>query len=133
MVSGRLLHVPAAALWLSTLAVPALAQTNDAHGMGHGAMDHGAMGTPPAGSAYSDAMDTMMQAMDGAELTGEPDADFLLLMIPHHQSAVDMARALLEQSDDAEVSALAQAVIDTQEAEIAEMKGMLARLGHPVE
>jgi uncharacterized protein (DUF305 family) len=98
------------------------------HGMGHGGMTpHG------SGSVYSESMDAMMQAMGAIEPTGDPDADFLLMMIPHHQSAVDMARVLLEQSDDAEVAALAQVVIDTQEAEIAAMKAMLARLGHPVE
>ena len=42
----------------------------------------------------------MMGAMDGMEPTGDADADFLLMMIPHHQSAIDMARVELEQGDD---------------------------------
>ncbi len=71
--------------------------------------------------------------MDAIEPTGDADADFLLMMIPHHQSAVDMARASLEQMDDPEASALAKLVIDSQEAEIETMKAMLARLGHSVE
>ena len=130
------------ALTLGLLALPALAQTTGMHGMDHGAPS--AVGTEPtpdtmaaAGggldAANGAAMERMMQAMDATEPTGDPDADFLRLMIPHHQSAVDMARALLAQSDDAEVAALAQAVIDTQEAEIALMTDMLARLGHPVD
>ncbi|MDT0683096.1 DUF305 domain-containing protein [Roseicyclus sp. F158] len=101
-------------------------------------MDHGKsdaeMSRSQAESPYADAMDSMMHSMETVEETGNPDADFLLLMIPHHQSAVDMARTLLERSrsDDAEVAAMAQAVIDTQEAEISAMKVMLARLGYPV-
>ncbi|MCQ0972061.1 DUF305 domain-containing protein [Paracoccus sp. TK19116] len=104
------------------------AQSASDHGAGHGEM-----ASHDTGSVYSAAMDTMMQSMDATELTGDRDADFLLLMIPHHQSAIDMAQALLEDSNDAEVAALAQAVIDTQQAEIKDMKGMLARLGHPID
>ena len=92
----------------------------------HSTMNHGAE------TAFSDAMESMMASMDAVEPTGDPDADFLLMMIPHHQSAVDTARALLEQSDDPEVAALAEAIIATQEAEIAVMTAMLERLGHPV-
>ena len=106
---------------------PIGAQTMD-HGKGHAGMSNSRAESP-----YANAMDSMMQSMETVEETGDPDADFLLLMIPHHQSAVDMARTLLERSDDAEVAAMAQAVIDTQEAEISAMKVMLARLGHPVE
>ncbi len=65
-------------------AAPAMAQSDD-HGTVHGEM------SMHQGSA--DAMETMMQAMDAIEPTGDADADFLLMMIPHHQSAVDMARA----------------------------------------
>ena len=126
----------AAAVAAALSAAPVQAHTHSMQGMGHGSghgANHGGMAAGDTGAAYATAMDTMMAEMDAVEPTGDPDADFLLLMIPHHQSAVDMARVLLEQSDDAEVSALAQAVIDTQEAEIAAMKGMLARLGHPVD
>ena len=63
------------------------------------------------------------------ESSGHVDADFLLMMIPHHQSAIDMARIELEQGEDEETKAMAQAVIDAQEAEIAEMRAMLERMG----
>ena len=105
-------------------AAPAIAQATD-HGAMHGTMtmDEGSM----------DAMDTMMEAMDAIEPTGDPDADFLLMMIPHHQSAVDMSRAALAEMDDPETVALAETIIEAQETEIDMMKAMLARLGHPVE
>jgi uncharacterized protein (DUF305 family) len=57
------------------------------------------------------------------------DADFLLMMIPHHQSAIDMARVQLEQGQDEATRAMAQEIIDAQEAEIAEMRTMLEGMG----
>ncbi len=97
-------------------------------------MDHGAMGQMDM-SAMPEHMQGMMGAMEammGAmpmESSGDPDADFLLMMIPHHQSAIEMARVVIETGDDEETLAMAQAIIDAQEAEIAEMRTMLERMG----
>lgn len=106
---------------------PAPRETMDHSAMGHGDAATGAM------AAYMTSMDNMMAAMDGMEASSDADVDFLLMMIPHHQSAVDMSVALLAEVKDAEVKALGEAVIATQEAEIAQMRAMLARLGHSVE
>ncbi|MBP1807023.1 DUF305 domain-containing protein [Rubellimicrobium aerolatum] len=97
-------------------------------------MDHGAMGQmdmsqmPEHMQGMMGAMQTMMQSMP-MESSGDPDADFLLMMIPHHQSAIDVARTELEHGDDEETRAMAQAIIDAQEQEIAEMRAMLERMG----
>ena len=127
----KITTIPAAlALAAALLASPVHAQsTGGMSGMDHGAMGGGAM----EGGPHAEAMAAMMQSMEGIEYTGDPDVDFLLAMIPHHQSAVDMARAYLERVDDPEVEAIAQAVIDTQGAEIEVMQAILERLGHPVE
>jgi uncharacterized protein (DUF305 family) len=90
-------------------------------GMDHSAME-GAVGE------MMGAMDAMMQAMP-TESAGMVDADFLLIMIPHHQSAIDMARIELEQGEDEETRAMAQEIIDAQEAAIEEMRAMLERMG----
>lgn len=93
-------------------------------------MDHGdvAMGEPNAAMmSYMAVMETSMGLMP-SDSTGDADADFLLMMIPHHQSAVDMARIVLEVGDDPEVQALAQEIIDSQEAEITRMQEMLAAM-----
>jgi len=95
-------------------------------GMDHSNMDMSNM--PEHMQGMMGAMDTMMQNMP-MESSGMVDADFLLMMIPHHQSAIDMARVELEQGDDEETKAMAQAVIDAQEKEIAEMRAMLERMG----
>jgi uncharacterized protein (DUF305 family) len=53
--------------------------------------------------------------------------EFCRLMIVHHQSAVDMAEAVLEPSDNPVVERLARSIIATQEAEIDRLEGILAR------
>ncbi len=50
-------------------------------------------------------------------------------MIPHHQSAIDMALVELEMGQDDATKAMAQEIIDAQEAEIAEMTAMLEAMG----
>ena len=53
------------------------------------------------------------------------DRMFLEMMIEHHQGAVAMAKDELAQGTNPEVKKLAQAVIDGQSAEIAEMRSSL--------
>ncbi|WP_438938440.1 DUF305 domain-containing protein [Amycolatopsis orientalis] len=47
------------------------------------------------------------------------------MMIRHHQGAVDMAKTELAKGSNADAKALAQKIIDAQEAEIREMQGPL--------
>ncbi len=71
----------------------------------------------------------MMHSMDHLPSTGNADADFLLMMIPHHQSAIDMAKVELEQGEDPETREMAEKIISAQQDEITGMKAMLDRLG----
>lgn len=59
------------------------------------------------------------------------DADilFLNLMIPHHESGIHMARAVLQRTTQPQVAALAQGIITSQEGEIAIMREMLQERG----
>ena len=74
------------------------------------------------------AMDKMMSAMT-ARPTGDVDADFVAMMIPHHQGAIDMAMAVLRHGRNEQIRRLAQEIIVTQQEEIAAMR---LALGQPL-
>jgi hypothetical protein len=54
--------------------------------------------------------------------SGEVNRDFVRMMIPHHQGAIDMARALLRHEPDERLRRLAQSIIVEQEQEIIYMR-----------
>jgi YVTN family beta-propeller protein len=63
-------------------------------------------------------METMHAAMAAVEPSGNEDGDFVNLMLPHHQAAVDMARTELLYGSDPQMRRLAQEIITDQESEI---------------
>ncbi len=73
-------------------------------------------------------MAKMTRDMESATMTGDPDHDFLAMMIPHHAAAVDMARLELIHGRDPLVRRLAEEIIASQQGEIAAMRARLAIL-----
>ncbi|QIN81030.1 DUF305 domain-containing protein (plasmid) [Rubrobacter marinus] len=61
----------------------------------------------------------------------EADRMFLELLIPHHRAALDMAQAVLEETDRPAVEELAGAIESSQRAEIEVMQEMLEDMGAP--
>lgn len=76
-----------------------------------------------ASKAYSDMHQKMMSSMSKPmTMSGDADKDFAMMMIPHHQGAIDMARVELQHGKDPKLRAMAEAMIKMQEKEIAELK-----------
>jgi YVTN family beta-propeller protein len=75
-----------------------------------------------------ESMNKMDQDMARAPTTGDPNHDFLAMMIPHHQGAIDMAKTFLLHGHDAALRRLAQEIIVTQQQEIQVMGLRLAAL-----
>jgi hypothetical protein len=67
------------------------------------------------------AMKKMMGDM-AVKPTGDVDADFAAMMVPHHQGAIDMALAVLRHGHNPQIRRLAQEIIVTQQQEIAVMR-----------
>jgi len=74
-----------------------------------------------------DAMAVMDQGMKDAPMNGVSEHDFVTMMMPHHQGAVDMAKALLLYTKDPELRNLALGIIAEQQNEIKVMQAWLQR------
>lgn len=77
-------------------------------------------------SAFDREMMESMKKMDrdmmAAPMTGSPDSDFSAMMIPHHQGAIDMAKAFLLHGKDPVLLRLAKNITVTQQQEIEIMR-----------
>jgi hypothetical protein len=74
------------------------------------------------------AMDKMMAGMN-VKPSGDVDHDFVAMMIPHHQGAIDMAQAELRYGRNEQLRRIAQEIIVGQQQEIAAMR---LALGQPL-
>lgn len=94
---------------------------------------HAAHDAAPADfhAAMSAAMTRMMADMHREPETGAADVDFLTMMIPHHEAAVEMARLVLLHGRDPLVRQLAERILAGQQTEIEAMRARLARLRQP--
>ncbi len=83
----------------------------------------------PFSALMDDAMAVMDDGMRRAPMNGVPEHDFVTMMIPHHQGAIDMAKGLLLYTKDPELINLAQGIITEQQNEIRLMEAWLKRYG----
>jgi hypothetical protein len=79
--------------------------------------------------AKSDAAMTRMMAGMKIKPSSNVDRDFVALMVPHHQGAIDMAEAELSYGHNEPLLGLAQEIIATQEQQIVVMR---RALGEPL-
>jgi uncharacterized protein (DUF305 family) len=122
---SRHLSRPAAAIL--ALAVACWSFSASAHDPAQHESHAAASAAPaPAGEASfiaenDAAMDKMMKDMM-VKPTGDVDRDFVAMMVPHHQGAIDMAVAVLKYGRNDQLKRLAQEIIVTQQQEIAAMR-----------
>src|SRR6476620_6084351 len=66
----------------------------------------------------------MKRMMNDMTITpaGDVDLDFVAMMVPHHQGAIDMAVAVLRHGRNLQIRRLAQEIIVTQQQEITAMR-----------
>ncbi|WUD78692.1 DUF305 domain-containing protein [Streptomyces sp. NBC_00510] len=83
-------------------------------------------GSAPFAHEMDSSMQAMMKAMAGSSKTGDPDHDFAAMMVPHHQGAIAMAKAVMEHGKDPVLHRLAQEIIVTQQQEIGVLKSRLS-------
>lgn len=110
---------PAAALAVALLLVAATATAQPPGQTPQ--MSDGKSGTADS-DPFMPAMEKMNKAMGAAPSTGNVDADFVAMMIPHHQGAVDMAKIELARGTDPMLRRLSRNIIASQERQIREMK-----------
>jgi len=93
--------------------------------------DHAAM-SQKAPSSFESEMDKsmvrMMEDMHSPGYSGDADRDFLVMMVPHHQGAIDMAKLVLVHGRDPAVRSLAEDIIAGQTVEIESMLRRLSTL-----
>jgi hypothetical protein len=82
-----------------------------------------------AWSELQHSMGSMHEAMSSLKSTGNDDEDFVQMMIPHHQAAIDMAKAELMHGQNPQIRRLAQEIITDQESEIELMQLWLRQQG----
>src|ERR1700738_5336918 len=72
------------------------------------------------------AMTKMMIDM-GIRPSGDVDTDFVAMMVPHHQGAIEMAQAELRYGRNEQLRRLSQEIIVTQQQEVVAMRVVLSQ------
>ena len=80
---------------------------------------------PTADTDLDKSMETMHAEMQNVRYSGNADADFASMMIPHHQGAIEMSKVELQFGADPRLRRLAQEIIVTQQSEIEVMKAAI--------
>jgi uncharacterized protein (DUF305 family) len=119
-------QIQAAAVVAAFLAAPAFAQHAAPTQHHMAGMSMSAAGSP-ADKAMIAGMSRMQRDMASVRITGDPDQDFVAMMLPHHSGAIDMAKVELRYGKDPEMRRLAQSIIDGQGKERAMMLAWQAR------
>lgn len=111
----------------------------DHNNMDHSGIDHSDLSDTAGGNTDDDnlknylkdqdsIMAEMMERMADIPHSGNASIDFLYGMIPHHESAIDMAESYLTYGgENSELKTLAENIIETQQKEITQMQDLIQK------
>lgn len=85
--------------------------------------EHHNQGQGTGSGMMGEGMMSMKTDLDALKKAPDFDKEFVRQMIPHHQMAVMMAKMASERASHPEIRTLAQSIITSQSAEIAQMQG----------
>jgi uncharacterized protein (DUF305 family) len=77
--------------------------------------------------SMEESMTRMDSDMKSAAMNGDNDHDFVTMMMPHHQGAIDMAKAELLYGKDPVIRRLAEEIVVDQQSEIQAMQLWLSK------
>ena len=97
-------------IWISASAISAEPQGSNSHANSATANSDW--------SEFTGSMQKMHAAIASLRPSGNNDVDFVKLMLPHHQAAVDMAKIQLLYGKDPQMRRLAQEIVTDQQSEI---------------
>ena len=106
---------------------PALAQ-NAAHSQHD--MSKPAHAAGKTSMAMHASMDDMHKKMKSMAMTGNQDMDFAMMMVSHHQGAIDMAQAQIDHGKDKQMISAAKKIIAAQKKEIAMFEAWMKKHPH---
>lgn len=83
---------------------------------------------PHDANRMMDTMHAMMSMMMAMTMTNDPEIDFVKMMAMHHQGAINMAHAELQDGKSDSLKRTAQKIINEQQAEIQQFNTILTTL-----
>ena len=81
-------------------------------------------------TALAASTEKMHATMSSVRKSGNSDVDFVRLMLPHHQAAIEMGKAQLLYGKDPQMRRLAQEIVTDQQSEIELMQLWLKQHQH---
>ena len=128
MISSRFIHSGVQCIAVAVVSAFLIGQPT----MRAGAQDDPGQHHPSLDKAFLAENNTVMQKMMRdmtVRPSGDVDHDFVAMMVPHHQGAIDMAQAELRYGYNEQLRRIAQEIIVDQMQEIAAMR---LALGQPL-
>ena len=89
------------------------------------APDHSNLTTHNMNNDLMNAMNSSMEKMKSMKMTGEFEHDFAMMMIEHHQGAVNMCQVEVSKGSDATIKEMANKMMGRQKSEISTLQNFI--------